>query len=107
MSMPTTDTAMETLSRAAQRIGAEFVGVDATFHRVISDTRQLQRGDLFVALVGDRFDGHDFLRRAASLGAAGALVSKRIDVDLPQIVVPDTLRGLQDYACATITSECR
>ncbi|WP_428309877.1 UDP-N-acetylmuramoyl-tripeptide--D-alanyl-D-alanine ligase [Hydrocarboniphaga sp.] len=91
---------MERLSRAAQRIGAEFVGVDASFDRVISDTRQLQRGDLFVALVGDRFDGHDFLRRAASLGAAGALVSQRVDADLPQIVVPDTLRGLQDYACA-------
>lgn len=91
---------MEALSRAAQRIGAELVGRDAVFHRVISDTRQLQRGDLFVALVGDRFDGHDFLRRAASLGAAGALVSRRIDSDLPQIVVPDTLRGLQDYACA-------
>lgn len=92
--------AMEMLSKAAQRIGAEFVGTDASFDRVISDTRQLQQGDLFVALVGDRFDGHDFLRRAASLGAAGSLVSQRVDSDLPQIVVPDTLRGLQDYACA-------
>jgi len=92
--------AMETLSLAAQRIGGQFFGRDAPFHRVISDTRQLQRGDLFVALVGDRYDGHDFLRRAASLGAAGALVSTRIDAEMPQIVVPDTLRGLQDYACA-------
>ena len=91
---------MEMLSAAAWRIGAEFVGKDAPFARVISDTRQLQRGDLFVALVGERFDGHDFLRRAASLGAAGAIVSKRIDTELPQIVVADTLRGLQDYACA-------
>jgi UDP-N-acetylmuramoyl-tripeptide--D-alanyl-D-alanine ligase len=91
---------MEMLSAAAARIGAEFLGKDAPFERVISDTRQLQRGDLFAALVGERFDGHDFLRRAASLGAAGAIVSKPIDTELPQIVVADTLRGLQDYACA-------
>jgi UDP-N-acetylmuramoyl-tripeptide--D-alanyl-D-alanine ligase len=92
------DAIMETLSGAARRLGAGLVGADGGFARVISDTRQLQRGDLFVALVGERFDGHDFLRRAASLGAAGALVSRRIDAELPQIVVPDTLRGLQDYA---------
>ena len=93
-----TDIVMETLSQAARRIDAQLVGADAGFARVITDTRQLQRGDLFVALVGPRFDGHDFLARALELGAAGAIVSRRVDVALPQLQVPDTLRALQDYA---------
>ncbi len=91
---------METLAAAAQRIGARHIGGDAPFQRVISDTRQLRRGDLFVALVGTRFDGHDFLRRAASLGAAGALVSRQVESELPQLLVDDTLDGLQHYASA-------
>jgi len=93
-----TDIIMETLSQAARRIDAQLVGADAGFARVITDTRQLQRGDLFVALVGPRFDGHDFLARALELGAAGAIVSRLVDVALPQLQVPDTLRALQDYA---------
>lgn len=89
---------MERLSSLARRLGAPLRGRDAAFSRVVTDTRQLKPGDLFVALAGERFDGHDFVRRAASLGAAGALVSTPIDCELPQVVVPDVLRGLQDYA---------
>jgi UDP-N-acetylmuramoyl-tripeptide--D-alanyl-D-alanine ligase len=45
-------------------------------HRVSTDSRQVQAGDLFFALVGERFDGHDFLRQAAGKGA-GAVVVER------------------------------
>lgn len=91
---------MEFLSAAARRLSAPLQGRDAPFARLISDTRQLAPGDLFVALAGARFDGHDFMRRAASLGAAGALVARAIDCELPQIVVPDTLAALQAYAAS-------
>lgn len=89
---------MERLSRLAQRLGVRLRGTDAMFSRVITDTRQLRPGDLYVALRGANFDGHEFVRRAASLGAVGALVERAIDCELPQVVVTDTLAALQDYA---------
>ena len=89
---------MESLFEAAARIGAVLYGPNAPFNRVVTDTRQLQPGDLFVALKGDRFDGHDYVARAASLGAVGSLVSRRIDGGGAQILVADTLVALQRYA---------
>ncbi len=60
------------------------------------DTRQLAKGDVFVALKTDRRDGHDFLGAAKDAGASAALVSEaRSDVDLPQLVVGDPLGALQ------------
>lgn len=44
------------------------------FHRIWTDTRTLQPGDLFVAIRGERFDGHDFIPHAIAAGAAGLLV---------------------------------
>src|SRR5687768_17483916 len=44
--------------------------------RVCTDTRALQPGDLFVAISGDNFDGHDFVATAANIGAAAALVHR-------------------------------
>jgi len=89
------------LSDVAQRIGGSLHGDDASFARVISDTRQLRRGDLFVALSGERFDGHDFLRRALQLGAVGALVSRLQDGVPGQVLAPDdTLSALQRYAAS-------
>jgi len=75
-------------------------GANTTFGRVNSDSRSLERGALFVALTGERFDGHDFVRAAADLGAAGAIVSRRVDCELPQVLVPDTLAALTDFARA-------
>ncbi|WP_293369171.1 UDP-N-acetylmuramoyl-tripeptide--D-alanyl-D-alanine ligase [Nevskia sp.] len=89
---------MESLFEAAARLGATLYGPNAPFNRVVTDTRQLQPGDLFVALKGDRFDGHDYVARAASLGAVGSLVSRRIDGGGAQILVNDTLVALQRYA---------
>jgi UDP-N-acetylmuramoyl-tripeptide--D-alanyl-D-alanine ligase len=89
---------MERLSDLACRIGGTLKGADAAFARVVTDTRQLQRGDLFVALKGERFDGHDYVLRAFSLGAAGALVSQAVEGAPAQVVVPETLAALQTYA---------
>ncbi|GAC1619596.1 MAG: UDP-N-acetylmuramoyl-tripeptide--D-alanyl-D-alanine ligase [Nevskia sp.] len=91
---------MERLSDAARRIGAALHGADAAFARVVTDTRQLRAGDLFVALKGEHYDGHDYVQRAQSLGAAGALVSRLVDGGGPQILVPDTLAGLQALAAS-------
>jgi UDP-N-acetylmuramoyl-tripeptide--D-alanyl-D-alanine ligase len=95
---------MEKLSAAARRLGTVLSGADSTYLSVTTDTRHLQRGDLFVALSGDNFDGHEFVRRAGSLGAVGAIVSRPIACELPQIVVPQenggTLAALQKLAAS-------
>ncbi len=89
---------MEHLSHMAGRIGGRLLGEDAAFARVVTDTRQLRRGDLFVALKGENFDGHDYVLRAASLGAAGSLVSGGVEGAPSQVVAADTLTALQAYA---------
>lgn len=91
---------MEHLSATALRINARLIGQDVAFTRVVTDTRQLRAGDLFVALKGDNFDGHDFVEKAAAVGAVGALVSREIACDLPQLLVPDSLQGLQQFAAS-------
>jgi UDP-N-acetylmuramoyl-tripeptide--D-alanyl-D-alanine ligase len=65
------DTAM-----AARAVGGSVVGAAVAFSRVTTDTRGLVPGDLFVALKGERFDGHDFVAQAQAQGAAAALVER-------------------------------
>lgn len=91
---------MDTMHALARRLHAQAQGADAAFARVGTDTRTLQAGDLFVALKGERFDGHDHVAQAAAKGAAGALVSRAVTGDVPQVIVNDTLQGLQDYAAS-------
>jgi UDP-N-acetylmuramoyl-L-alanyl-D-glutamate--2,6-diaminopimelate ligase len=67
---------------------------------VAYDSRRLGPGDLFVAIRGERFDGHDFLDQAAAAGALAAMVEERRDVDLPQIVLKDTRCALGPLAAA-------
>ncbi len=68
-------------------------------HRTMIDSRYILPSDLFVALKGARFDGHDFLAEVAEKGAVAAVVSKRVEgIQLPQIVVPDTEKALVKLA---------
>lgn len=92
-------------SMSLQTIAA-FCGaaVDAGDNTVITgvskDTRCVNQGDLFLAIRGERFDGHDFVCRAASLGAAAALVEYEVeDCPIPQLVVEDTVKALGEIAC--------
>jgi len=65
--------------------------------RVLTDTRQLDAGTWFLALSGERFDGHDFLGAAAEAGALGCIVSRRAEaVRGGAVLVEDTTRALQD-----------
>jgi UDP-N-acetylmuramoyl-tripeptide--D-alanyl-D-alanine ligase len=60
------------------------------FEAVSTDSRSVASGDLFVALSGERFDGHQFAASAKGQGAVALLVSRPVDTDLPAILVPDT-----------------
>ncbi|MDF1563827.1 MAG: UDP-N-acetylmuramoyl-tripeptide--D-alanyl-D-alanine ligase [Deltaproteobacteria bacterium] len=88
---------------ASHRAG-EGSAAPATFAAVSTDTRSLSEGQLFVALEGERFDGHDFLATAAQGGATGAVVRaghpKLADAPsaLSLFLVPDTERALGDLA---------
>jgi UDP-N-acetylmuramoyl-tripeptide--D-alanyl-D-alanine ligase len=88
------------LATLAQSTGGTLQGANVPFDRVMSDSRTVEPGALFVALVGERFDGHDFVGEVARQGAAAALVSRPVDAPLPQVVVRDTLAGLSDFAHA-------
>jgi UDP-N-acetylmuramoyl-tripeptide--D-alanyl-D-alanine ligase len=87
------------LSDAAGMLGAQAPRRDAVASRVWSDSRSLAAGDLFVALNGERFDGHAYVEAALAAGAAGVLVARDLGLEC-QIVVPDTRRALGDLARA-------
>ncbi len=67
---------------------------------ITTDTRTLQPGELFIALVGDKFDGHDFVDTAIARGAVALILSRQLPLsaDIPQFIVPDTLQAYQQIA---------
>ena len=83
-----------TLSELAAPLQATLTGADAVFQNVCTDSRSLQRGDLFVALCGEHFDGHDYVAQAVAGGAAAALVSRPLELPVPQLRVADTRAAL-------------
>ena len=101
----TSDQPMWTLAAAAQAIGAHLNGADRSFAGVTTDSRGDCRERLFIALRGERFDGHDYLAEAAANGAVAALVEQTlaeqtVDSPLPQLVVADSRRALGQLAAA-------
>jgi UDP-N-acetylmuramoyl-tripeptide--D-alanyl-D-alanine ligase len=91
---------MRDLTTLARVTGGVLHGSNATFGRVASDSRSIVAGDLFVALRGERYDAHDFVADVAGRGAAGALVNRLVSVHIAQVVVPEVLGGLTDFARA-------
>jgi UDP-N-acetylmuramoyl-tripeptide--D-alanyl-D-alanine ligase len=65
---------MDTIA-AARAVGGRALGAPATFLRVTTDSREIAPGDLFVALKGERFDGHDYVADALRAGAAAAVIA--------------------------------
>ena len=91
---------IRTLKQFAAAAHGRLNGQDCAFSEIAIDTRTLAAGDLFAALRGSSADGHDFVAAAAAAGAAGAIVSRAIQLPLPQIVVSDVERALADAARA-------
>jgi UDP-N-acetylmuramoyl-tripeptide--D-alanyl-D-alanine ligase len=87
-----------TLQDAARVVGGELIGEDRPFGAVSTDSRTLKPGALFVALRGPNFDGTAFVQAAAAQGAIGALTERATPAPVPQVVVPDALRALQELA---------
>lgn len=91
----TRDTAVEATQGLAH-------GPDWSATGVTIDSRKIEAGDLFVALPGERVDGHDYVAAALQAGAAAALVTRVPDGldDAPLLLVSDVLEGLEDLARA-------
>lgn len=85
---------------AARMVDGRTRGANAMFRRVVTDTRTLATGDLFVALAGERFDGHDFVAQALASGASAAMVDEAhaggLDGNL--VAVADTRAALGTLA---------
>ncbi len=87
----------------AKACGAQVSGPTQQFTSVSTDTRTLQPGALYVALLGENFDGHRFVDQALKAGATGILVSQPVDTsaDITVMQVADTLIALQQMAHAS------
>ena len=71
-----------------------------------TDTRTVKAGNVFVALSGERFDGHDFVVGAAEAGAVCAIVERKVDAAITQIVVTDSGLAFHDQTPSTARSIC-
>jgi UDP-N-acetylmuramoyl-tripeptide--D-alanyl-D-alanine ligase len=82
------------LSEVVRATGGELCGGEAKIRGVSTDSRADLSGALFVALVGERFDGHDFAEKAAERGAAALLIERDVATKLPTVKVKSTLAAL-------------
>lgn len=82
------------LSDCLLSIDGDLVGDDVRPTGFSIDTRTLQPGELYIAIQGDRFDGHDYCKAAEEKGACGLLVHSPVESNLPQVVVDDTRAAL-------------
>lgn len=90
-----------TAQEIAAAVGGRLLQSGGSITRVSTDSRDIRTGDLFVPLVGERFDGHAYLDMALSKGAAGCLCAAAPETLLPDkfyIAVEDTERALGDLA---------
>ena len=90
------------LSQVAEAVQGRLVGADVALDGVSTDTRSIAQGCLFIALVGERFDAHDFLAQALQAGAAAVLVSDegKLPAGASAVVVDDTRLALGRLAAA-------
>ena len=88
------------LSEVARLAQGRLYGEDRSIAGISTDTRRLHGGDLFVALQGERFDGHEFIGAAIEQIVKGVLVHRTVDTTLPLILVDDTLKALARWAKA-------
>ncbi len=87
-----------TASETAKATGGTYTD-EAQYTSVTIDSRTVKEGCLYIAIKGDRFDGHDFAKQASESGAACVMLSHEVEgISCPVIMVEDTRRALIDLA---------
>lgn len=89
-----------TLGEFASEAGGRLEGEDRSFVGVSTDSRTFRPGQLYIALRGPNFDGHQFVEEVAKLGAAGVVVESPLPHPVAQIVVANTRVALGRFAAA-------
>lgn len=74
-------------------VNGRLIGESRNVTSVSTDTRKISTGSLFIALKGDRFDGHDYIPVASQNGAAAIMTERECEIATPQIVVDDTRKA--------------
>lgn len=77
------------LSEIADAVNGSAFG-ECEITDISIDSRKIEKGSLYTAIIGERFDGHDFVEGAVQNGASAVLVSKKPQVDIPYVLVEDT-----------------
>ncbi|ENS5606694.1 UDP-N-acetylmuramoyl-tripeptide--D-alanyl-D-alanine ligase [Vibrio mimicus] len=94
------------LSQLCSVLNARLVGADRAISAVSTDSRNIPAEALFVALVGERFDAHDFASQAVTGGAVALLVQRELEADCSQLVVADTKQALGQLG-AWVHAQCQ
>ena len=82
------------LSEAAKTVGASLNGEDIVFHGCSTDSRTIEKGNLFIALEGEYFDGHQYISVAEKKGASSLIVDREISNTKPFIKVKNTREAI-------------
>ena len=88
------------LQQAAQYLNTTYRGPDVLLTGVSTDTRTLAAGDLFVALRGPNFDGHDYIQQAIEKGAVAMMLEQKAQIPIPVVQVENTRQSLGQLAKA-------
>ncbi len=88
------------LSEVAASVNGKLLGKDEEISSVSIDTRTLSKDELYIAIKGQNFDGHDFIKKAGQAGAIALLIDREIETELPCIIVNDTHLALAELAAA-------
>ncbi len=89
-----------TLDEISKILHGHKIGASVPVSGVSIDTRTLSSGDLYIAISGEQFDGHDYIAQAQQSGAIAVVVAKEVTTKLPQIIVKDTRLALAELAGA-------
>jgi len=86
------------LSQLAEIENGVLSGNDLSFESISIDTRTLSQGDLFIAIRGDSFDGHNYINQAENAGCCGVVVEKGLDCSTPRLQLNNTTHALGSIA---------
>lgn len=86
------------LSKLANIVGGQLIGKDTPVNNISINGKQIKANDCYIALIGDRLDGHQFIGQAIQHGATATIVSCLSSIAIPQILVEDTLVALTRLA---------
>lgn len=89
-----------TLNEISAILHGQLIGTAVSVIGISIDTRTISQGDVYLAISGEQFDGHDFIDQAQQNGAIAIIVARKMQTELPQIIVKDTRIALAELAGA-------